>query len=223
MSVKKLLLNVNQVVKDTIAELAETIEQYSNTTEAQEQARVDELFYLGAIQVDLAQQIQYATGDIQELKEFLRNECVQSQTMPIFIEDQAKLLGILNDHDENWLQNDVWLYQDTLYHIVGKHTRSQQQLMLLDVVANENQKFERLTAKLSQERTEDIQYARTRIPENVRVEVWRRDQGRCASCGSRENLEYDHIVPVSRGGSNTARNVELLCEVCNRSKGDRIQ
>lgn len=37
------------------------------------------------------------------------------------------------------------------------------------------------------------------------------------------NLEYDHIVPVSRGGSNTARNVELLCEVCNRSKGDRIQ
>ena len=55
MSVKKLLPNINQVVKDTIAELAETIEQYSNRTEAKEQARIDEFFYSGAIQVDFAQ------------------------------------------------------------------------------------------------------------------------------------------------------------------------
>jgi 5-methylcytosine-specific restriction endonuclease McrA len=56
----------------------------------------------------------------------------------------------------------------------------------------------------------------------VRVEVWRRDGGKCAKCGSREKLEYDHIVPLSKSGSNTARNVELLCEKCNRSKGDNI-
>jgi 5-methylcytosine-specific restriction endonuclease McrA len=41
-------------------------------------------------------------------------------------------------------------------------------------------------------------------------------------CGSRERLEYDHIIPVSRGGSNTVRNIELRCERCNRSKGARI-
>ncbi|MBF0103144.1 MAG: HNH endonuclease, partial [Desulfobacterales bacterium] len=41
-------------------------------------------------------------------------------------------------------------------------------------------------------------------------------------CGSRENLEYDHIIPVSKGGSNTARNIELLCEKCNREKSDKI-
>jgi len=64
---------------------------------------------------------------------------------------------------------------------------------------------------------------RTAIPSEVRREVWRRDQGQCAKCGSRENLEYDHIVPVSQGGSNTARNVELLCEGCNRSKSDSIE
>lgn len=56
------------------------------------------------------------------------------------------------------------------------------------------------------------------IPERVRHEVWRRDQGRCVDCGSRERLEFDHIVPVSRGGSNTARNIELRCELCNRRK-----
>ncbi|MBU4140690.1 MAG: HNH endonuclease, partial [Candidatus Omnitrophica bacterium] len=52
--------------------------------------------------------------------------------------------------------------------------------------------------------------------------VWRRDGGKCVKCGSRENLEFDHIIPVVKGGSNTARNVELLCEKCNREKKDKI-
>lgn len=63
---------------------------------------------------------------------------------------------------------------------------------------------------------------RTQIPEAVRNEVWRRDEGQCVECGSIENLEYDHLVPFSRGGSNTARNLRLLCERCNRTKGDSI-
>jgi hypothetical protein len=64
---------------------------------------------------------------------------------------------------------------------------------------------------------------RQAIPSEVRREVWRRDSGKSVKCSSRENLEYDHIIPVSRGGSNTTRNIELLCENCNRSKRDSIQ
>ena len=60
------------------------------------------------------------------------------------------------------------------------------------------------------------------LPEGVRNEVWRRDGGRCVQCGSQENLEFDHIIPVSQGGANTARNLQLLCEACNRSKGAKI-
>lgn len=63
---------------------------------------------------------------------------------------------------------------------------------------------------------------RERIPPEVRRAVWIRDQGKCARCGSRERLEYDHIVPVSRGGSNTERNIELLCEFHNRAKSNTI-
>lgn len=66
-------------------------------------------------------------------------------------------------------------------------------------------------------------FKRQPIPSAVRREVWRRDEGKCARCGSREKLEYDHIVPIARGGSNTARNIELLCESCNRSKSASIQ
>jgi 5-methylcytosine-specific restriction endonuclease McrA len=64
--------------------------------------------------------------------------------------------------------------------------------------------------------------SREAIPERVRHEVWRRDQGRFVECGSRERLEYDHIIAVANGGSNTARNIELRCETCNRRKGARI-
>jgi Holliday junction DNA helicase RuvB len=71
--------------------------------------------------------------------------------------------------------------------------------------------------------TQDARESRDAIPSAIRREVWRRDGGKCVKCGSRKNLEYDHIIPVSQGGSNTARNIELLCEACNRAKSDLIQ
>ena len=64
---------------------------------------------------------------------------------------------------------------------------------------------------------------RTSIPEHLQMFVWQRDEGRCSKCGSRERLEFDHIIPLARGGSNTERNVQLLCEQCNRRKGGNIQ
>jgi len=60
------------------------------------------------------------------------------------------------------------------------------------------------------------------IPPAVKLSVWRRDQGKCVQCESKEKLEYDHIIPISKGGSNTERNVQLLCEKCNREKSAKI-
>ena len=60
------------------------------------------------------------------------------------------------------------------------------------------------------------------IPREVQDRVWRRDEGKCVECGSNEFLEFDHIIPHSKGGANTYRNIQLLCEKCNRSKSDNI-
>ena len=68
----------------------------------------------------------------------------------------------------------------------------------------------------------EAKHKREPIPEDVRIAVWRRDQGKCVQCDSNERLEYDHIIPVSKGGSNTVRNIQLLCETCNRKKSDSI-
>ncbi len=61
-----------------------------------------------------------------------------------------------------------------------------------------------------------------RISQNVKDKVWNRDGGKCVNCGSNENLEFDHIIPFSKGGANTYRNIQLLCEGCNREKSDKI-
>ena len=37
-----------------------------------------------------------------------------------------------------------------------------------------------------------------------------------------ERIEFDHILPHAKGGSNSVRNVQVMCERCNRVKSDRI-
>jgi 5-methylcytosine-specific restriction endonuclease McrA len=71
--------------------------------------------------------------------------------------------------------------------------------------------------------TKETNGSRYSIPFEVRIKVWRRDNGKCVKCGTRQNLEFDHIIPVLNGGSNSPRNIELLCENCNRFKSDSIQ
>ena len=60
------------------------------------------------------------------------------------------------------------------------------------------------------------------IPQDVMDKVWNRDGGKCAKCGSQENLEFDHIIPFSKGGATTYRNMQLLCKKCNIEKTNKI-
>jgi hypothetical protein len=60
------------------------------------------------------------------------------------------------------------------------------------------------------------------IPQHVKQAVWQRDQGRCVQCSSADYLEFDHVIPFSKGGASSVNNVQLLCRKCNLSKGDRL-
>ncbi|WP_071289061.1 HNH endonuclease [Mycolicibacterium llatzerense] len=64
--------------------------------------------------------------------------------------------------------------------------------------------------------------ARKPIPQHVKSEVWQRDHGACVECGAREYLEFDHVIPRSKGGADTVGNLQLLCRRCNALKSDRI-
>ena len=72
------------------------------------------------------------------------------------------------------------------------------------------------------EPTENKAPTRERIPDETQIFVWNRDGGSCVKCGSRENLAFDHIIPHSLGGSNSRRNLQLLCDSCNLKKSNKI-
>lgn len=56
----------------------------------------------------------------------------------------------------------------------------------------------------------------------LRRTVYARDDYTCAYCGERgRKLECDHVIPVSRGGSNDLDNLVTACRPCNRSKRDK--
>jgi 5-methylcytosine-specific restriction endonuclease McrA len=56
------------------------------------------------------------------------------------------------------------------------------------------------------------------ISEEIRQLVLARDGNKCRECASLENLEIDHIVPISGGGTGTQDNLQVLCRSCNRKK-----
>lgn len=60
------------------------------------------------------------------------------------------------------------------------------------------------------------------IGQDVKAQVWQRDGGKCVECGDSHYLEFDHIIPLSRGGATSAANIQILCRACNRAKGARI-
>ena len=62
------------------------------------------------------------------------------------------------------------------------------------------------------------------IPSDVKREVWKRDKGRCVTCGANDNLHFDHVIPYSKGGTSlVAENIQLLCARHNIAKRDRIE
>jgi hypothetical protein len=61
------------------------------------------------------------------------------------------------------------------------------------------------------------------IPTSVKLEVWKRDGGKCVLCGATDELHFDHDLPWAKGGTSfVAENVQLLCARHNISKRDHI-
>jgi len=62
---------------------------------------------------------------------------------------------------------------------------------------------------------------RASTPRISRRAVFARDRHRCQYCGSDRHLTVDHVVPRSKGGSDSWDNLVTSCAPCNRKKGDR--
>jgi 5-methylcytosine-specific restriction endonuclease McrA len=60
----------------------------------------------------------------------------------------------------------------------------------------------------------------------TKLRVARRDNYTCQECGKllREHeLEFDHVIPRSLGGTSDEHNIRLTCLKCNRKKGKQVR
>lgn len=130
----------------------------------------------------------------------------ESESIPAEIDD--------DDRGRIW-----WLYKGAVYS-TKEDLEPDEVLALIDEKANKKRiAIARAKAVAAMAESLDRKGERQPIPREIKVAVWQRDQGRCVECGSKVELEFDHIVPLALGGSNTERNIQLLCANCNRAKG----
>jgi len=57
---------------------------------------------------------------------------------------------------------------------------------------------------------------RKRVPPDLRIKIWSMP---CAICGSFNDVNIDHIIPVLFGGETTEDNLQPLCRYHNAKKG----
>jgi hypothetical protein len=115
-----------------------------------------------------------------------------------------------------------WLFREAVFSTVEELTPEEVRALLLEKENKAKARIARAMALMEQVDQLSDSGRREAIPDDVRMFVWQRDRGQCVVCGTRKDLEFDHLIPLSMGGSNTARNLQLLCAGCNRSKGGNL-
>lgn len=55
-----------------------------------------------------------------------------------------------------------------------------------------------------------------------RKNIFKRDDNKCVYCGSNKDLTLDHLIPKSKGGNNTWKNLVTCCGKCNRLKDNMM-
>lgn len=127
----------------------------------------------------------------------------------------TKPVRVAQDSNRSW-----WWYRDQFWWDNAGYSPG-------DVKALIHQRESRHQRRLEQAHTmlrveSSPRPRRQPIPREVKRLVFERDGGECVDCGSRFDIHYDHIIPLSLGGSSTVENLQLLCAPCNQQKGVQL-
>lgn len=146
---------------------------------------------------------------------------------PVDLSELEPGQGAIHENEHPWTRQSVedqatryWAFQGKLYVTQDLDLDADDVRALLNEAANRRRlKLEKAHALEAMKRDLDDRAKREPIPQDVKITIWQRDGGRCVQCESNQNLEFDHIIPLAMGGSNTMRNLQLLCDTCNQRKG----
>lgn len=167
----------------------------------------------------------------QEMSMLLDNilsaeEYRRSQSEPLSL---ARVESAQATHAEEVAPEVFWLFKDHIYACSRRPGTAEIDEVVLRIKADHfksTESVKRLREQVANFEAIEVTSAgrsgRSPLPDDVKLLVWARDGGKCVKCGASEQLHFDHIIPLSKGGGDHAENIQLLCRRCNLSKGGRL-
>lgn len=121
----------------------------------------------------------------------------------------------------------LWWYSDGLFWSSRPYKNQKDHnfisLKVEEYALEQRDEYSRLQQKVERLRQiscRSVKGSRAKIPDDIVAFVLTRDAEKCVACSSKEELQIDHVVPVSRGGSDSVENLQLLCRTCNQKRGN---
>jgi hypothetical protein len=142
-------------------------------------------------------------------------ECSEARFVRL-ARSQARRPVLVATHDgRHW-----WWYLDRFWwDDEGLSTRDVAAVVLRSDVEREQRAAELARARADVLGDEPVLLTREEsVSPIVRFAVWCRDRGRCVDCGAADDVEYEQIIPFSKGGLRWIANVELRCAPCSRRR-----
>ena len=137
--------------------------------------------------------------------------------------------SLLDNHQQRTVQQNSEVFRDALIELMQTEPFFTDSLR----IGGTRQRIRHYGAKIDQTLSllEDKDCQRTQIPRQVRQDMIRNALEHrlpCPLCKSRlpplkEHLDIDHIIPVSKGGTNDIENLQVVHRTCNREKPNKIQ
>lgn len=176
----------------------------------------------------------YYNSCVYSLRELLNNFKAIVKVYGDYLILDYRFKGVfLTDDDVHmhhcWFGADDEEFEDSAFnsHLLGEPLSK-----FVNVLSNQTSMGEIMVERMKCELLPNKQVKskrrkRTHIPKGMRHEVFKRDNYTCCECGARKDdgatLHVDHIIPVSKGGSDELDNLQTLCSDCNLNKSDVIQ
>lgn len=131
-----------------------------------------------------------------------------------------------NINDYGFVRGDVFLCKGCMKTLSAEHfkmlsdsIRSEYCQDCLKAILNVRRSRVRFNSNMRHRRLEKSSGAFKEDDKQKYISIYGRA---CAKCGSDENIEFDHIIPVSVGGMSNFHNMQILCLRCNSEKGTSI-
>lgn len=115
-----------------------------------------------------------------------------------------------------------WWFNDRFYWEDDGLTHSDVMALALQQDEVRQRRLQNARSRMAQGVESDNSTRRQQLSREAKLRIWEKDGGRCRNCGSDRLLQFDHVIPLAMGGSNSEQNFQLLCDVCNQRKGSGL-